>query len=187
MNGAPAGHQSARAATLRPQPTPTLDTGCGRDCGDEAVDFLLAYTGDNEFILDVKRRFEYRGKLSVKQAQAILKARNRDIERSQRIAELREQDRQLTTFTQPVPEGRHTVDVEIVSAKWHFGQFGESLRIIVKWDLNTKALGNLPRALREPNAKPEDYVGKKLRLTATFQPKEHGFGFFQRAKAEVIS
>ena len=127
----------------------------------------------NKIIRDIARNLRTYGSLTPKQEELVAKLVTQDIERAEEI--------EITP-----PEGRHTVEGEIIKIKevpgYAYGQTDLKMIVKVTTDEGTFRLyGALPRALWGVD------TGTKIRYTATIEPKEDGFGFFKRpTKAEEI-
>jgi hypothetical protein len=84
-----------------------------------------------------------------------------------------------------VPEGRQTVEGEIISIKEYFNSYtgGTDLKMLVLDPRGFKVFGSIPRTITA-----EAERGVKVRFDARLKAKELGFGFFKRpTNAEVIS
>ncbi len=84
-----------------------------------------------------------------------------------------------------VPEGRQTVEGEIISIKEYFNSYtgGTDLKMLVLDPRGFKVFGAIPRSILA-----EAERGVKVRFDARLKAKELGFGFFKRpTNAEVIS
>jgi hypothetical protein len=116
---------------------------------------------------DMARKVVQYGSLSVKQIAFAIKLAADEAEK----ATLTEID---------VPEGRHTVEAKIVSFKttegYAYGTHAYKMLVEVTEDGKTyRAFGTEPASL-------EAERGDTIKLTATFQPRERGFGFFSRPR-----
>ena len=83
-----------------------------------------------------------------------------------------------------VPEGRQTVEGEIISVKEYFNSYtgGTDLKMLVLDPRGFKVFGSIPRSIIMDAER-----GAKVRFTARLEAKELGFGFFKRpTQAEVI-
>ena len=83
-----------------------------------------------------------------------------------------------------VPEGRQTVEGEIISIKEYFNSYtgGMDFKMLVLDPRGFKVFGSVPRSITT-----EAERGVKVRFTARLEAKELGFGFFKRpTQAEVI-
>jgi hypothetical protein len=83
-----------------------------------------------------------------------------------------------------VPEGRQTVEGEIISIKEYFNSYtgGTDLKMLVLDPRGFKVFGAIPRSIRM-----EAERGAKVRFDARLEAKELGFGFFKRpTNAEVL-
>jgi hypothetical protein len=168
----------------------------------EAVTLLMNYEGHNSFIQDVASRFTRWGttkritdgdySAQEKVMAAVLKAHVRDEQRAEEKAKAAD-----------VPEGRITVEGEVLSVKEKVDYYGNFERLVmtVKADDGWVVWGTVPRALTEiknPNAAEDAYYyeryrtvekGERVEFTATIERsrKDRTFGFFKRpTKAKVL-
>lgn len=140
----------------------------------EAVKILEGYEGDNYFILDVASRFDHTGRLSPKQAAAIVRSYAKE-----------QQEEERKEVAAPVPEGR--IVIEGTVSKEYFKEYAMSSRhvMIVESLEGWKVWGSVPSALELPSI----CVGDQVRFTATVERSDSdpSFGFYKRpAKAQRI-
>lgn len=77
-----------------------------------------------------------------------------------------------------VPEGRRTVEAKIISFKTTESQYGVAYKMLVEIEED----GGVYRAFGTEPSSLDAERGDVVKLTATFQPKERGFGFFSRPR-----
>lgn len=149
----------------------------------EAFDILNGYDGDNEFIADVAGRFTRLGYVSEKQAAAVVRAHARDEARRK----AREAEIEI-----PVPEGRQTVEGEVIKTEERIDEFASGYgRTVYKlvWTVKDArgflVWGTVPAKIASKIEK-----GSKVRFAANLErsDRDEHFGFAKRpSKAEVLS
>lgn len=156
----------------------------------DVVEALKGMKGD--FAIDMRDQIEYYGKLSEKQAAAVLRIAQENAERAEKAVE--------------VPAGREVITGKILSVKRTESHYGYTptvnYRATIEDDRGFRVNGNLPGALIEDlftmweqehttshsdREHWEDIAkGVRVTLTATLEPKETGFGFWKRAARASI-
>lgn len=148
-----------------------------------------------EWAKEQQGEFEYKfcgyidryGEASDKFVAAILRSKARAEEWAAKRAEEAE-------HAMSVIEGRYQIRGEILSAKWKFTTFGDTLKIVVKDEGEYKVHGTCPAAiLNEANAQganddPSALKGLNVTFTATVKASDDDktFGFFSRPVNGVI-
>jgi hypothetical protein len=80
-----------------------------------------------------------------------------------------------------VPEGRRTVEGEVVTVKWQDNAYGGNLKMLVQAE-GYRLWGTVPRAIDDVER------GDRVQFTATLTAKERGFGFYSRpSKATIVT
>jgi len=130
-----------------------------------------AFETDHYIVRDIKRQYETRP-ISDKQAQLVLKiAADVAAKAAARAAE---------PPAPPAPEGRVTVEGEVLSTRVDSGPYGDVRKMLVKSAEGWKCWGTAPSGLNVEK-------GVQVRFTATLNPlaerKEPGFAFFKRPVA----
>lgn len=147
----------------------------------EAVQILDGYDGHNDFLLDIASKFARFGNLSEKQANAVVRAAERDaaIEAEKLAAE-------------PVPEGKQLVTGEVVKSYLKEDIYDGFKQVwIVKDDRGFKVWGTVPKAIRTHNDFDDENFGlkgKRVSFEATLvqSSKDPKFGFSKRpSKAQI--
>tara|TARA_Y100001963_G_scaffold135472_1_gene197082 strand:+ start:345 stop:1049 length:705 start_codon:yes stop_codon:yes gene_type:complete len=146
-----------------------------------------------DIVKDIVDRYLHTGRaMSDKQVSLVLRIKEQDTERRARWAKEAEE-------AAPCPEGRCLIEGTVVSAKWRTGDYGTSLKLVVKHESGYKVWGSMPRSLEvaaheetraesprlrylDASTLPEYLVGRKVSFTATLTPsqKDKSFGFFKR-------
>jgi len=90
-----------------------------------------------------------------------------------------------------VPAGRYEVKGKVLSIKEYHGDYGVVFKMLVDCG-DYRVFGSVPASIRK-EALAEDcilqmaLVGKVVKFSGEFEPKEKGFGFFSRpSKAEMV-
>ena len=127
----------------------------------------------NDFINDVISKFIRWGDLSVRQVSAVISAYKRDLERAN------EPDP-----TAPAPEGRMTVEGEVLTIKEKVGRYGAQWKLLMRLDSGSKVWGTCPASILR-DVKVKDRVS----ITATFtrSDRDDFFGFFNRPRGSIVS
>jgi hypothetical protein len=165
----------------------------------DVVEYLAGKEYDrNEFIASLAEQLTRKGELSEKQVAAVRKNIIRDAEfAARRKAE--------AANAGPFPEGRQTIEGEVVSVKEKEGFDGEpSYKILVKLDDGNKVYGSIPKPIAEWVAREradhrryegwlyslrEALTGRRVKFAAAFEvsDRDEHFGFYRRpTKAEVL-
>lgn len=148
----------------------------------------------NPFLSDVRRKFADNGRLTDRQIAAVESAFKRDEQRKQWARERAERDaaraaerRELESNGVKAPEGRVTVEGEIVSIKWHDASpWGcrrtnatGAYKVVVKTDAGWACWVTLPKGL---DADPNAVKGRRIRLDATLtrSDRDQLFAFGKR-------
>lgn len=145
-----------------------------REANAEVLARIEAYTGSNDFMLDIQAKARTR-QLSDRQ----LEAADRVIARDAAWAAQRQAE---AANGKPVPEGTQIVEGVVLSTRVDEGRFGTTVKMLVKGD-GWKVWGTVPSSLSLP------LKGSKVRFTATVERSkdDETFGFFKRPrKAEVL-
>lgn len=135
----------------------------------------------NEFVADVARKLRLYGSLSDRQIEAVRRAVARDIERAARLAE----EAANPAPVAPVFEGKGLVEGEVLSIKVQYGDYGSTLKMLVKDDRGFKVWGSVPAALIKDIER-----GDRVAFSATVEASrdDDTFGFFKRpTKARFIN
>lgn len=156
----------------------------------DVVTALETMKGD--FAADMRTEIEHFGKLTEKQAAAVLRIAQETAERAEKAVE--------------VPTGREVITGKILSVKRAESFYGYTptvnYRATIEDDRGFRVNGNLPGALiddlfamweqehtqgHSDREHWEDIAkGVRVSFTATLEPKENGFGFFRRpARASI--
>lgn len=102
-----------------------------------------------------------------------------------RWTEKREEERSLKDAEILPPTGRVRIEGEVLSTKYQETQYGSTLKMLVLVTTENghfRLWGTVPQAIIQDVEK-----GVRVRFTATVEPKEKGFGFFNRpTQAEVV-
>jgi len=82
----------------------------------------------------------------------------------------------------PVPEGRVTIEGEVIKIDWYENAYGETQKMLVKADEGWRVFGTVPAAL-------DCERGDRVQFTATIETGDDpDFGFFKRpAKAALLA
>lgn len=123
----------------------------------------LNFKTENSFILDIQAKAQ-KYLLSQKQVDALKRACQRERDRKK--------EAKSDIFA---PEGRQEITGEVISIKEHDGQWGFSLKVVVKCD-GFRLWGTLPKNLKKAKK------GDRVTFTATVvsSTTDKGFGFFSR-------
>lgn len=148
---------------------------------------------DNCFVADVARKLVNYGDLSQRQIDAVRRSIARDAEKAAKA----KTDPEPSC---PVVEGRIVVEGTVLTLKWQDGDFGSTLKMLVRDDRGFKVWGTVPTSLTEGSDWDETaagYIdrraadrGDRVRFTATVERSrdDEAFGFFKRpVKAEVLA
>lgn len=132
---------------------------------------MAAFECSHYIVRDIKRRFET-STISDKQAELVLKiAADEAAKAAARAAE---------PVAPPAPEGRVTVEGEVLSVRVDDSPYGAVRKMLVKASDGWRCWGTAPSGLVAER-------GAKVRFTATLNPvqdrKEPGFAFFKRPVA----
>lgn len=148
----------------------------------------------NTFLADVRKKFVDSGRLSDRQIAAVAASFARGDQRQQWAAEkadrqkkIAEEKKALAAAGVKAPEGRVEFEGEIVSVKWHEGQYGYgygarrsgSYKIVVKTSEGWACWVSLPPEL---SADGLEVKGRRIRLTATLTQSDRDqlFAFGKR-------
>ncbi len=135
----------------------------------EAVTILTDYSGDNTFIQDVAPRFQRWGRISEKQANAVVNAAKRD--------QARQEQRQAEAGS-PVVEGKGVqISGEVVNTSVKETAYGTRFVMIVLDDRGFKVWGSQPGAV-------EVNEGDRISFVANVErsDRDETFGFFKRPR-----
>ena len=130
-------------------------------------------------VQDIRRKLWRYGDISERQVAFVTKLLD---EGPKKAAERAAQDTEVKV---PAPEGRHAIEGEVVSAKWHDNDYGSTLKLTVKVITDEGVwLGwvTCPTAINPGR-------GDRVRLTATWtrSDRDEHFAFGKRpTKAEVL-
>lgn len=130
----------------------------------------------NEFTRDVARKLRQYGTLSERQITAVRRSLVRDAERAARLAAEALEPREV------VPTGRQQVSGTVLSLKTKEGDYGASLKMLVKDARGFKIWGTVPSAI-------SPQVGDTVAFTATLEASndDEYFGFANRpSKASIV-
>ena len=145
---------------------------------------------DHHIIADIRWKFNRYGSISEKQAELIFKIASDVAEREEKRAE--EDTRMIDA-----PEGRTTITGTILTTKLQYGQYGETVKMLVKVDTDEgswKVWGTVPGAL-ENVWLDEDYTvkailkGSKIQFDGKVEVSKGDtkFSFFSRpTKAQYL-
>lgn len=147
----------------------------------EAVAVLNGYSGRNDFLLDIASKFARFGTLSEKQADAVVRAAERDAAyEAEKLA------------AEPVPEGKQLVAGEVVKSYLKEDIYDGFKQVwIVKDDRGFRVWGTVPKAIRTHNdydAENFGLAGKRVTFEATLvrSDRDEKFGFSKRpSKAQI--
>lgn len=117
------------------------------------------------------------GELSAAQVAAVEGGLERDAQRAAEAAALE--------LAAPLVEGKREVEGVVQTTRLKHGDFGSTLKMLVKQDDGNKVWGTVPRALEELSF----LEGQRIKFTATVERSSDDphFGFFKRpTKVEVI-
>lgn len=159
----------------------------------EAHEYLVAEVegkgnyGWNGFLHDILSKLNKYGSLSEKQVDAVLRGKQRDIERAAR----REEERKDEPEPSPVLEGKSVkVTGKILSVKWKESQFGGALKMLVLDDRGFKVWGTVPGSMQEGDGGTDDELrGHRCTFIAGQLEKsrdDETFGFFKRPRGGKV-
>lgn len=170
--------KAAKAAELAREREEWLSEGSNR----EATEYAAAKAAEcftpycEEFFCSIARQFDERGYLSDRQVDAVL----RGIERDKRDAERDAAKVALVESGVKCPEGKVTIEGEIVSTRVDDGYYGTTVKALVVTEAGWKVWGTKPSAASK---------GDRIRFVATVTPSADDplFGFYKRpTKVEII-
>jgi hypothetical protein len=156
-----------------------------------------AFKVNNETVADIESKFfKSGGKITDKQRALVLQLAEREAQRAVKKAEWAAQEAARKANLTELEAGRQVLEGEIITVKDTQDYRGEwQAKILIQLANGNRVFGSLPRALEfEPGPHGGEVAidvqtlrGKQIKLTATVEPKETGFGFYKRpAKAELL-
>lgn len=148
---------------------------------------------ENNFMRSMREAVVKYGSLTERQLAAVVKFQANEVQFAARKAE-------EDANAEDVIEGTITVTGEVISAKYKYTQFGETLKITVRDDRGFKVYGTCAKQLQAKMGMEADefytdeqmkdlFVGRRIEFTATVNQAEGDtkFGFFSRPRdAKVI-
>lgn len=138
------------------------------------------YYGTREFdtLCDIVSKVVRYGNLSEAQAKYLRTL----VDRILRSAEIKAEREAERAAALDAPEGRQTVDLEVLKVELRDSNFGEVLRMTAKHADGWLCWGTVPRRLSDIKR------GDRIKLTATFSPSDTDakFAFFKRPNGELI-
>lgn len=88
------------------------------------------------------------------------------------------------------PEGKETIQGELINTKIQESQYGETIKMLVKLDNGSKVFGTFPNKLWDSIENHEtikSLYGARVQFTATFTQKDNSFSFYSRpSKVSVL-
>lgn len=157
----------------------------------DVVEFLKSSDIDNDFIEDMRRSLSRWNTLTERQSAGVRKF----IEGAKRRAEEAKRRAVEAANAGPAPEGRITVEGEVVMVRDYPSAYTDTLdyRMIVRLDNGARVFGTVPKSLQGRLLSVEAYengfwlTGVRVRFDATVTPKtgEPTFGFFKRPTKAV--
>jgi hypothetical protein len=140
--------------------------------------------GSNSFSDSLFNALLSYGKLTPKQCAAVLKCIDGCEERKAKWAAQREIE---NANAEPIVAGRQTILGEVTTVKEQEGQWGYSLKMLVKDDRGFKVWGSIPQALVD--ATDDELKGKRVTFTATVEASKDDdkFGFFKRPTKAALA
>lgn len=88
------------------------------------------------------------------------------------------------------PEGKQAVQGELINTKIQEGQYGDTIKMLVKLDNGSKVFGTFPNKLWdsiEDHETIKSLYGAKIQFTATFTQNNDSFSFYSRpSKVSVL-
>jgi hypothetical protein len=139
---------------------------------------------NNAFVRDVLSKLNRYGSLSENQVNAFVKSLARDRDNELVKAHRAEAEAARRATATPAPNGRVTVQGEVVSVKDYDGQFGICWKMLVLLDTGSKVFVSVPGGIDQTTLR-----GRKVRFTASFTPSATDplFAIGKRpTKAELI-
>jgi hypothetical protein len=151
------------------------------------------------FLNDLSYKLGRYGELSERQIEAAATAIIRDTERAERAASREAEKAAVVASGVKAPEGKVTVEGEVVSVKWHENDFGGCLKMTVKTDAGWLVWSTVPSAIAGGDShldETEGWIttpqldrGARVRFSATLTRSDSDplFAFAKRpTKAEVL-
>src|SRR5580765_3551261 len=136
-----------------------------------------AVDGEQNFLSDMRKTVRDYGMLTYKQTIATRKWMET---REKREAQKREDDK-ISANAPKLEGGRRELRGEIMSTKWHDGDFGSQLKMTVRLEDGNRVWGTVPSNLWDGSIEEEEALkGRGVIFTATVKPREDHFGFFSR-------
>lgn len=132
---------------------------------------------DSDFLMSLKQALIKYGSLTERQTEAM----RRVITREREQAERRAAEQAALENVEELRSGRQDIEGTILSTKYQIGNYGETLKMLVKQDDGTKVWGTVPGNIaREIGA--ENLKGHRVSFTATVTVSndDKHFGFFKR-------
>jgi hypothetical protein len=138
----------------------------------------------HRFVQDMVERFNRRGVLTERQADALLRFK----ETEERLAARRAEEAARLAAAPPAPEGRAEVEGEVIRVKEHESVFGTSLKMTVQLDDGNKVWLTIPSGVRDGVYNALDLVGKRVRVKATFtrSDRDEHFAFGKRPSGTLV-
>ena len=147
----------------------------------ELVSWLFSQGEDcHEFLRDMQAAVKKFGSLTEKQQAATEKW----MRTGQQREETKKADEEISKDAPALVAGKREFSGEILSTKWHTGDYGESLKMTVRLIDGNKIWGTCPASIHESAEikMPSELVGRNIAFTATLRPAPDNphFGFFSR-------
>jgi hypothetical protein len=152
---------------------------------------------NNEAVASIHNKFMASGgRITEAQRDLVLKIADQEAKRDAKKAQWAAEEADRRANLTELEAGRQVIEGEIITLKEKKDFRGNwQVKILIQTTNGNRVFGTLPRALEfEPGPHGGEVAinvqtlrGKRIRLTATVEPKEIGFGFYKRpAKAELL-
>lgn len=146
----------------------------------ELISWLFAQEEPHHFLADMQRAIQRFGALTPNQTAAVKKWQAGMAKRE----EIAKQEQEATRDAPELAEGRRTLQGEILSTKWHDGNYGMTPKMVIRLADGNKVWGTISAELENTVDDIGELVGKQVSLSATVKrsDKDPHFGFFSRPK-----
>jgi hypothetical protein len=152
----------------------------------DVVEFLEDMDTNEKFafLLSMADAYEKWGSLTDGQINAV-----RKIMASRQAKAAEKIDEALALRDAPeAPEGRQTVVGTVASTRVDTSDYGSVRKMLLKLDDGNKVWGTMPSKVESTIYQDDnEFIGKRIELTATFTRKEEHFSFYKNPRGKVIS
>jgi len=148
--------------------------------------WLLSQENPHEFLADMVRAVKTYGALTPKQTAAVAKWQAN----SKRAEEIANEEKAKAENLPALTEGRRLLSGEVVSTKWHEGNYGTTPKMVIRLDCGNKVWGTIPAEIENTTEGDiDELVGKRVYIVATVKvsDKDSHFGFYSRPKGGKVN